>query len=344
MLFLKTFLGYREPAVPPIDPIKQYIETSRDRFLKQFDDVVVDSSVNIEPIVYQQKELDLLLSDPDNHLEKVWKARILIRNTPIGNITMYYDIFKQGFSYWCDQPIVNYGILNAVAMKYVVDFKCRDFFVDENIVPVEKTSPLIEWYKEKPAEKSGVVGGGAVAVVSKDAPFAKLKNYASRAATKATPSTKTLVGKPKYFKTKYPWFWRLVYRVNYYVVFPVFRYVIFPANRLFDRFVAHMVGFRPDWRTHDEFGQPYDKKLAEVAAETSVAADSVEKIQNHFIYLGRFRNFSVLMTPKKSAIASGFSTQYDQFFDAKISYKAFKKTAVTQEEPTVLPEESWVDL
>ena len=49
-----------------------------------------------------------------------------------------------GSSYYSDQNIVSYDILNAVAMKYVTIFRCRDFFIDETIRKI--SSPFIKLY------------------------------------------------------------------------------------------------------------------------------------------------------------------------------------------------------
>jgi hypothetical protein len=55
-----------------------------------------DYNDNIEKIVYIKKEFFEILADPENPLENLWKKRILIENTPRGNIYMYYDIFETG--------------------------------------------------------------------------------------------------------------------------------------------------------------------------------------------------------------------------------------------------------
>ena len=60
---------------------------------------------------------------------------------------MYYDAYKQAFTYFCDQRSVSYSVLNVIAMKYVRRFCCLDFFVDENF----RSSPLLDIWKE--AEK-----------------------------------------------------------------------------------------------------------------------------------------------------------------------------------------------
>ena len=59
-------------------------------------------------------------------------------------------------------------------MKYCKMFKCADFFVDQNIIPLTKESPLIKIHhiEEKKKQKNKVEKKN-----DDDAPFAKLKNY-----------------------------------------------------------------------------------------------------------------------------------------------------------------------
>jgi hypothetical protein len=97
---------------------------------------------NIDPIFYTRKELAELMKE-ENDIEKKWKSRVLIQYTPRGNILMYYDAYKGGFSYYSDHSVVPIRLLNAVAMKYVMNYYCLDFFVDEMAFK-ENTSPLIQ--------------------------------------------------------------------------------------------------------------------------------------------------------------------------------------------------------
>jgi hypothetical protein len=70
--------------------------------------------------------------------------------TPLGNVIMYYDVYKNGFSYYSNHTLMDY-FLNALAMKYVLLFKCRDFFMDETISPI--SSPLIQIIQEVDEKK-----------------------------------------------------------------------------------------------------------------------------------------------------------------------------------------------
>jgi len=109
-----------------------------------------EKNKNIEAIFYNRKELAELMKQ-ENTIEKKWKSRILIQNTPRGNILMFYDAYKGGFSYYSDHSIVPLRILNTVAMKYVMNYFCLDFFVDQ-LAFKNNTSPLIELLNEEDNE------------------------------------------------------------------------------------------------------------------------------------------------------------------------------------------------
>jgi hypothetical protein len=85
-----------------------------------------------------------MMTESNNVLEKKWRTSIIFENTPRGNVIMYYDAYKLGFSFFSDQKVISYDVLNAIAMKYVLIYRCRDFFIDESIVPKKYTSPLLK--------------------------------------------------------------------------------------------------------------------------------------------------------------------------------------------------------
>lgn len=87
------------------------------------------------------------MSDPKNILEKSWKSRILYTSTPYGNVWMYYDAFREGFAYYCDRTGLSYRLLNTIAMKYVMTYRCVDFFIDETVVS-NNLSPFLARLKE----------------------------------------------------------------------------------------------------------------------------------------------------------------------------------------------------
>jgi len=103
------------------------------------------SQSQIEPFFYDKQIYTETMKNPDNPYEKQWKTKILFENTPRGNVIFTYDIYKMGFCYFSDQQAITYDILNAIAMKYVITFRCLDFFIDEKY----HTSPFLELYEKE---------------------------------------------------------------------------------------------------------------------------------------------------------------------------------------------------
>lgn len=159
-----------------------YVEKHTERFIQSFEQQNKPfMNYNIHNVFYSKKQYQEMLKDPNNKEEKQWKTRVLIEHTPRGNVIMYYDPYKLGFTYYSDQHIT-YNILNAVAMKYVLKFQCRDFFVDEQITPESSPSALLNLLQEDKKEKEIVEkekdkDDDVLKQKLKSAPFAKFKNY-----------------------------------------------------------------------------------------------------------------------------------------------------------------------
>lgn len=163
------------------DPREEYVNARKTFFLRTFETDAIDWNVNVEDVLRDPVALAETLQDADNELEKKWKRSILIESTPRGNVVMFYDAYKQSFSYYCDQAVMPYDIMNAVAMKYVLTFYCREFFIDSMILPkVDKVESV-----KKPTEPSAA----ALIEKSQSQPFAKFKSY-NTATNKAAPATK----------------------------------------------------------------------------------------------------------------------------------------------------------
>ena len=170
-------LGYKPPKAITVSTLSStYEERQKVKFLETYE-LSKDFNENIDKCFYNQKELHEMLIEEENSLEKIWKTRILFENTPRGNVIIYYDAFKQGFAYYCDQTSLPYHILNAVAMKYVTMYRCRDFFVDNQETPENHPSPLLEPEKTIDLEKTKENVKNEEIKSKKSAPFAKFKSY-----------------------------------------------------------------------------------------------------------------------------------------------------------------------
>ena len=145
--------AHRIPSI--IDVTNEYIELRTKRFLESFDKTT-DFNTNIEADFYNKDKYKKMITNPSNTLETNWKKRILFESTPRGNIIMYYDAYKQGFAYYSDSYNLPYGLLNAVAMKYVMTYYCRDFFMDDGITPNDNESPLIKIHIDEPEKQNSV--------------------------------------------------------------------------------------------------------------------------------------------------------------------------------------------
>ena len=162
-----------------------FINKNKSHFLTSSENLDVNTkNSQIEPFFYNKKEYLLKMEEPNNQYEKTWKSRILIRSIPQGtNVIMYYDPYKLGFAYYCDQTIP-YNILNSIAMKYVLLYKCYDFFLDECITA--QPSPLLKLLEDDKPEPPALSNAESVKKSNenkelkellKRAPIAKFKNY-----------------------------------------------------------------------------------------------------------------------------------------------------------------------
>ena len=172
-------LFFKKP-IKKTDPTIEFYNSRKKRYESFLLDTNKDrKNQNIHLIFYDKDAFQELMKQEKNFAELEWKRRILIDNTPRGNIIMYYDPYKQGFAYYSDVNGIPYFILNAVAMKYVINFSCLDFFIDNKIVE-EYSSPFISIYFSEDKKKDDCTKNSKkVNINLNDGPFAKFKNYNS---------------------------------------------------------------------------------------------------------------------------------------------------------------------
>jgi hypothetical protein len=188
----------KQIKLPVVDPIIDYIEKQQTMLTKHADKTLLNQ--HIDPVFYSKKDFQFMLCDSKNRHETLWKTRILFTATPRGNIIMYYDVYKLGFAYYSDTQSIPYAILNATAMKYVRQFQCLDFFMDDRVFPEFHVSLLISILlaeEKKTVENKNETSKNGV---PKQGPFAKLKNYSKK--TGEEPETKSTDGiVPKIYTT-----------------------------------------------------------------------------------------------------------------------------------------------
>ena len=155
-----------------------YIEKEILKFLATYETLSNDdANTSIHPIFYQGDAYKNATTLENNELEQYWKRRILFENTPRGNIIMHYDAYKLGFVYYSDISGLPYSLLNAVAMKYVRIYKCRDFFMDTHITPESCPSPFIVSPKDKQENQKEPSETPEKITIPKSNAFVKLKQY-----------------------------------------------------------------------------------------------------------------------------------------------------------------------
>lgn len=246
-----------DSANPAIVLLKYENKEAR-RFLATYEFPKDKFNTNIDAIFYRPPaELSALLEDKNNYLEKKWKQKVLFENTPRGLIIMYFDAYKLGFCYYCDQACIPYSLLNAVAMKYVRIFFCRDLFIDDKHIPIKSNayvSPLI-------ANRGA---GRSIPVPIKKSVFINRKK------PKTIPF-RQVVGNGG--QNSVP------FLVNLFLYF-VFLYRKFILSAIMNLFIKN---------------NESQKNLDEVAPPTP--QDNKEYNINLFVFLGKTSNFSCLKSP-----------------------------------------------
>ena len=153
-------------------PSEIFLKRLENKFRESYDNKKVDWNENIDERMLSE------ISDEDKKtMENMWKSRIMTHYTPRGNVTMMYDIYNEGFKYYSDTSGIPYSVLNAMAMVYVLRFRCRDFFVDEATIPNGYSSPFIKKFHETEDEEQTKKKKYVQKMVhDSKSPFAKLKS------------------------------------------------------------------------------------------------------------------------------------------------------------------------
>ena len=155
-------------------------EKSSKKFALFYDNKTEDECSNIDSVLYDFVQRKEIFGQVDNAPEKIWKSRILLENSPRGNVLMYYNPYTFSFVYHSDEQIIPYIILEQIAKKYVVMYRCKDFFIDSVKRPANKILEVLQKeedaLKSKKMKVSDITKCVNVQSDSKDV-FAALKDY-----------------------------------------------------------------------------------------------------------------------------------------------------------------------
>lgn len=143
-----------EKVVEPVekeDPLDRFVRKQQERWCSG-----VGGSASVDPCFYDKKVYDALTLTELKELRSRWQTRVMMVMSPVvgqTNVLMYYDPEKLGFAYHSDFTVSSPRLLNTLAMKYCLDFGCRDFFVDETVWK-SPLLPLHAFLDEKPVRQS----------------------------------------------------------------------------------------------------------------------------------------------------------------------------------------------
>jgi hypothetical protein len=139
-----------------------------------------------KPIIFEEKYKEEYKKLEESELTKErleqLKNSILMENTPLGNVVMYYDSSRETFIYYSDSTIP-YRYLEVVARNYVVKNRCKKLYIDmekelkeaqEKIEKKQKDDQELKQQMEENKEKCEKEG---LSAPTKKNVFAKLKNY-----------------------------------------------------------------------------------------------------------------------------------------------------------------------
>jgi hypothetical protein len=195
---------------PPAKPVEiPYVETQYDKSCKKYAEFYgkesADENSNIDPVLYDFDKRKEIFVTPDNEMEKQWKSRILIENTPRGNVIMYFNPYLLSYHYYSDEQIIPYKILEQVATRYVVMFRCKDFFIDVEKRTGNKILDVLQReedsLKSKKMKVNDITKCVNIQSDSKDV-FASLKDYRSEVKEPKADATKTESTKAEATSTK----------------------------------------------------------------------------------------------------------------------------------------------
>ena len=105
-----------------------------------------DANINIDTNLYDYEKRKEIFKEEKNDCEEHWKRKLMYEFTPRGNVIVYYNPYKHAFMYYSDENSIPYNIMQYVAKKYVVMFRCRNFFIDPDTFP---NNPILEVMKKE---------------------------------------------------------------------------------------------------------------------------------------------------------------------------------------------------
>lgn len=127
-------------------------------------------------------ENEYLFKYVTEEMQTKWRCRKLLENVGGYNILMEYDKTRNAFIYYCDNTTnVPYPLLNAIAMKFVITFRCIDYFIDNSIDGYDNKSLFLDQLIKSSNDVVMCKQNSENTLFNlDDSPFARLKQHYSR--------------------------------------------------------------------------------------------------------------------------------------------------------------------
>jgi hypothetical protein len=263
--YIKSFNNKPPPAKPIETP---HVETQYEKSCKKYAEFYgkesADENSNIDPVLYDFDKRKEIFVSPENELEKQWKSRILIENTPRGNVMIYFNPYLLSYQYYSDEQIIPYKILEQVATKYVVMFRCKDFFIDVEKRPGNKILEVLQKeedsLKSKKMKVNDITKCVSIQSETKDV-FAALKDYRSEVKTTEAKTTEAKTTEAKTKTEPKPKFSNKFVRIGKMCEFNIIQK---PTNKKIEAVNELMFGAKPVNRVIDFFD---DLEIVEMPEE-----------------------------------------------------------------------------
>jgi hypothetical protein len=150
-------------------PITKVIVKYEDKYKEYFNDINENKEEDYEKICdINKNKLDSLINS------------ILIENTPLGNVLMFYNSKRSSFEYYSNSTIP-YRYLETIARSYVLKNDCKYLYINMD-VEINKAKQKIKLEEEKEKEKENEKkkneeNDDFVMVEKEKSVFAKFKDY-----------------------------------------------------------------------------------------------------------------------------------------------------------------------
>jgi len=159
-------------TIEDVDLEKEKEDIITAKVVMKYDEKYMEKYKKMEDVTLTKERLDGL------------KNSILMENTPLGNVLMFYNHARETFVYYSDNTIP-YRYLEVVGRKYVITNNCKSIFVDmldvlkeaEQKVNLEKEQKEKESLEKEKEEKEKEKDKESVEKEQKVNVFAKLKSY-----------------------------------------------------------------------------------------------------------------------------------------------------------------------